>query len=820
MPVSNVSAVTTADGTTYGYICGEGCLWRYRADGTGKGVRTKLTTSDATPDSSRPVQVVMNRAEGADHVRHVFYRQPRTDNLWYAADQSPDGATGRLQTQQLKVGSGPIQIMRTFGAAALTDGVLLVGATPHQRSSLQIVAIPWTALDQPTWMRDVVVRTVRLPLSTKAGDGSLDEDDCEVSCDIVLGPGDTGPTLVVVAKRKDHDVFRIGCWVAPIGDDLTVGKLTEHPQYWSGKDLRFATVQALPDNTAVLYYLDHNDQAKWYTNTAVGLTGMTTPETIPPAQWKLGSSSDSLGVIATMSKRQEPDVDYGGNAFHVVVVPGELSTSPGKNNPDLVDAKVPVTAGVLYYNGNGKIRELYGAGPWRYLVRTACRQVPGRELLVGIVEGPPPIPNQNLNMADSYDPLKYFNGTGYSQATFAGTQGRSTGLELTWSAGVVTKASVKATSGIDIPFIGEAKAWLKVEGSLKAAYKGAYSELTTTQSVATVVAGAEIEGGAGTYSVQAAGVLVFQNADWTGYEYSYLDAKGKPAAGSTSVYEIEPTNVSVHAVPYLMDPDQRPVPGRLETYELTEDEHQALERRSIIDLGHGTGYLTGSWGYDTKTVASFATTTAKATKHGFTFGLSTLVSAGMEAELLGIKGEADVGAGVEIAFESAWSTGSTDGIQVGGEIWLRGNSKAPNAYTDYSYRLYLLEESKTWTTDLLAHLVTDDFPANATERAQQQRLVDLIAPGSQPWKICYSLASSYFNKALPADLAPYWRERLAAAGIGTTYEVEQVVAAARTPDGPLPDDPELRRLAAELRAEPDRLLELEHLTRTPSTEPA
>jgi hypothetical protein len=424
-------------------------------------------------------------------------------------------------------------------------------------------------------------------------------------------------------------------------------------------------------------------------------------------------------------------------------------------------------------------------------------------------------------MADKYDPLRYFNGPGYSQATFAGTQSRATGLELTWSAGVVTKASVKATSGIDIPILGEAKAWLKLEGSVKAAYKGAFTKLETTQTVATVVAGAEIEGeGTGQYSVQPAGVLLFQNADWTGYQYSYQGPDGTPAKGSVSVYQLEPTNVSVHAVPYLMNPELRPVPGVLSSYELTADEHNALERRSIIDLGHGTGYLTGSWGYDTKTVATFGTTTSRTTKHGFTFALSTLVSGGLEAELLGIKGEAEVGAGVEVAFESTWTGSSTDGIQVGGEVWLRGNSKAPDAYTDYSYRLYLLEESKTWTTDLLAGMVTPTFPSDPRERAQQERLAALIAAESQPWKICYSLASSYFNKALPSTLTPYWRDRLEAAGISTTYELSRLLVDVGAPDGPEPDDPALRPLIDALTAAPEEVAQLRRLVGGDPAEPA
>ncbi|MEV6282039.1 hypothetical protein [Kribbella sp. NPDC051770] len=729
MPVANVSAVTMPDEAVYAYICGEGCLWRYHADGTGDGVRTKLTTSAASPDSDRPVQVVLNRAEGLDQLRHVFYRQPRSDNLWYGVDQIPDGGSGVLVVRQLETGAGPLQVMKTFGAVGLTDGVVLVGATPHQKTSLQIVTIPWAALDQATWMEGTTLRTVPLPLSKDSGDGSLDENDCEVSCDVVLGPD--GPALVIIAKRKDGSTWRLGCWTAPIGDGLQIGRLSEHPQRWTGSAIRFPAVQALPDNSALLYFIDHSGTANWYTNTAVRLVGSPTAKPpVPRDDWTKGTgAADPLGIIDQMSKGRSKHVRYGGNAFRVIVGAGRPTSTPSPVNPELEDLVVPLHAGVLYYNGNGRIGEVHDTRTWLTLTRTARPRVPGKQLLLGIIEGPPPIPNENLNMADHYDPLKYFNGPGYALTTYAGTRTRATGMDLTWSAGLVAKTSVKGTAGVGLWKLFEVKAWLKIEASLQAAYKGAYTKIESTQAVATISAGAEIEGDGSElhpYAVQPAGVLVFQNADWTGYEYSYRSADGSSPEGSVAVLQIEPTNVSVISVPYLMNPAHRPVPGMLSSYVLSDDEHQALERRSIIDLGRGTGYLTGSWGYDTKTVATFGTTSSATTKHGFSFELSTLVSAGVEAELLDLKGEAEVGAGVKLALESSWSTTSGDGVQVGSEVWLRGNSKAPNAFVDYSYRMYLLEESSEWTTDLLNGLYTDTFPFDPEERtpAAAARRVD------------------------------------------------------------------------------------------------
>lgn len=88
MPAANVSAAWIPDGQIYGYICGEGCLWRYHANGTGNGKKSKLRTSHASPDSDRPVQVVAGPDKNGNLVRHVFYRQSRGENIWHAIDTS------------------------------------------------------------------------------------------------------------------------------------------------------------------------------------------------------------------------------------------------------------------------------------------------------------------------------------------------------------------------------------------------------------------------------------------------------------------------------------------------------------------------------------------------------------------------------------------------------------------------------------------------------------------------------------------------------------------------------------------------------------
>jgi len=149
--------------------------------------------------------------------------------------------------------------------------------------------------------------------------------------------------------------------------------------------------------------------------------------------------------------------------------------------------------------------------------------------------------------------------------------------------------------------------------------------------------------------------------------------------------------------------------------------------------------------------------------------------------------EGEFGVGISLGFECAWSSGSSQGVQLGSEVWLRGNSQAPDCYTAYSYYIYLLEQSNQWTIDLLADMITPDFPSNAYERQSQQRLHDAINTGSQPWKMCFAVDpdSLFFNQSTSAmfagaaDLSGRYATLCEAAGITTTQQLDEFLAQAR-----------------------------------------
>ncbi len=789
MPVSNVSTVWMSDGETYGYLCGDGCLWRYHANGLRTGARIQLKTTQASPGASNPVIAAVGPADPqGTPVRHLFYRQPNTNNLWYCPDSFDDSSQTQLLTAaMLMVGDQPIQMAATFGGVALGTGMILVGVTPDRTvPTVTIVSIPWAALQTSTWMVGVVVTFE--PLVLPPDDVAVfDPKDADVACDVVTDPSTGDPILLVVTRRKDKHSQYLDCWQAEVDADLAVGNLTGQVANMSSSRIQYPKISVRPDNLAVVYYFDSSGGPVWSSASASSLV----PGQQDAAAWTAGDvvCQPEMAVVDLMAKGKSTLVNYGPNAFELVYACGEASISPSANNSDLTDSTIPLTLGVVFYNGNGTMSELYNSVEWGCLARTGLPVVPGNSILMGIIEGPPPIPNENLNIPDSLDPLRYNGQPGYAFTSFGLMNTTTSAMKLTWSAGLVLKASFKLGGGQVLEKVTGANAWVKAQVSLSATYKGAYEDVETTQLVSTVTVGSEIQGGAGgvPYSVQPAGSLVIMNADWTGYSFGFVNSDGSVPVEYPTLHAIHPTNIEITSQPYLMNPTSGPTPGVLRDYVLSTDEESALQSGSTIALEGGTSYLTGSWSYNSKATPVLTTTSSASWTNGLSLGLDVTLSSSARASLfLILTAEVESSVGVVLTFETTWMSQQSQGVQIGGDISLRGNVAAPNSYISYTYYYYLLAESATWTSDLLTGMVTADFPADPQQRARQQALMATINTGSQPWKLCYSVnpASLVFNPpvfallAEDSDLADRYGGLLSDAGVRTAVQLEQLLAVA------------------------------------------
>ena len=458
-----------------------------------------------------------------------------------------------------------------------------------------------------------------------------------------------------------------------------------------------------------------------------------------------------------MSRGQNvPNVDYGNNAFEVAFVGGTPRSSQSTNNPALTDVAIPLYPAVIYWS-KGNLFHLTSQSLWRMLRGKVSRVSKATRCCLGSSRVHRRVPEENLNLDPSWDPYTYMGQPGFAATYFATTQSESEGVKLGWSAGVIASASVKYGGDVDF-WIFESAGYLKGSLELQLAYRGTYENVSGQAVMQGSTTRAEMAQDTTTkaYYVQPPGSLVLMDADWTGYQYVILDPGLAAMPTAIATYQLYPTNVEVAAVPYLIPPpgSGAPTPGQLMTYVLPPDEEQALQSNSVIQMSGGVNYLTNSWGYNTKTVSSFTTTSQSTWSHGLTFDLKALVTAGGALKLLGTGMEAEITAGIKVGFEATWSWVTQSSTNVGVDLELRGNSAAPDSYTYYVFYLYLLAENQQWCQDLLPRMLTDTFPSDPNQRAQQEQLVQIISPDSAPWKITYTVDPQkfHFNQAATAAL--------------------------------------------------------------------
>jgi hypothetical protein len=815
MDVGNVTTVTQPDGDIFGYACQSGRLQKYHLTFSNQGgVNSRINLPNDGPDGSCSVAAVLGLdAEGAPE-RHVFYRQKGNNSIWYllddpaAEDQTYTGTPFPVRSSVIGTPAFP----GSFGAVSNSDGVILVGFTDKAaHPSITIVTIPWDGLLSNSWLAGASAVTHDLVDEiadpTLAGH-TVDRHDCDLDCTLVTQPGTGNQVLIWVARMKDKSgMSYLHVFCSRVGAGLSVdgawGLSSSGSQSSSGRvvplnwdpanpvaesgSIQSPKITCRPDNTLELTYLDKYWQAR-----ALGLLLGDFFDVTADGGSAAGRSwapQTDIDVIPKMSKGQKvSNVDYGNNAFEVAFVSGAPETSQSANNPDLTDVAIPLYPAVIYWS-RGNLWHLTSQSLWAYIARRGLPSVRGNQVLLGIIEGPPPVPEENLNLDPHWDPYMWMGQPGFAAASFATTQSESVGVNLGWSAGIIASASVKYEADANF-WIFESDGYLKGSLELQLAYRGTYESLSSQALWQGNSTRAEMAQDPTTkaYSIQAAGSLVLMDASWTGYQYVVLDSGGNAIPTATTVHQLYPTHVEIAAVPYLIPPpsDGTPVPGRLMSYVLPPDEEQALQDGSVIQMQGGVKYLTNSWGYNTKTVSNFTTTSQSRWSHGLTFDLKALVTAGGALTLLGQSVEAEITAGIQVKFEATWSWATQSSKTVGVDVDLRGNSAAPDSYTYYVFYLYLLAEDNDWCQDLLPRLLTDTWPTDPNQRAQQQQLVQMISPDSAPWKICYAVDPQkfHFNQAATEVLAasdeldPLIQDRFQAAGITTTQHIRGLLGAA------------------------------------------
>ncbi|MEW6732346.1 MAG: hypothetical protein AB1489_13545 [Acidobacteriota bacterium] len=484
--------------------------------------------------------------------------------------------------------------------------------------------------------------------------------------------------------------------------------------------------------------------------------------------WFRQTMGDWLDGGAPLPNRQAG----AGYYFSIGYLLGKVLEQPSVVNPELTDALQPVKR-IFFLSRPGTPNLDYQVDDYGYMRRNALARVtPNKKLLLGIIEGPPPIPHENMNLDKKYDPRPAFSADiGSTAITIESKEDYA--LDINGSLEFLYKDK------------GETEGYkTTTEMSFGGGGGLVREESTTSKTVYKInlaFQNAEINGKT-QLMPQPNGMAFFYGGDCTGYTYDFVDAGGNTPAGALSFLQVFFIEPHVTALPYVMNPYRNPKPGFLLSYVLDADERAALNRHSVIEFKADKGtqaFISTAWaagggkaGQSFESYAGHEDSVKVVTNAKKMFGPS------VNFDCLG---KAEAQAGLKVSAEISWKQGSGKSIGLATDISTLGNVAAPNSYTNFVYDTYHLKENVTWANDLQESLFQKDpqgnilWPVDKNELAVNQLVADTIGDGSAPWKIVYTLAGYHFNQLLQS--LPLHAESLAKGITATGTQVATIETA-------------------------------------------
>jgi hypothetical protein len=347
-------------------------------------------------------------------------------------------------------------------------------------------------------------------------------------------------------------------------------------------------------------------------------------------------------------------------------------------------------------------------------------------ILLGIIEGPPPVPTQNC------EDVQFEKQVG--KVVFGDEISKNTDTSFTEKPGIVWKA--EGAGGY--PLVGH-MSW-ETSGSIKGIFKQQNetesSTMTTQSGLAKAIPGKDGKKG----YLLADGVAFLLQADRKAHIFNFVSGTGTAINSADSKLYMFASDAHIVAYPFAFDPNATEgiIPGQLHTY--------LMDASAIETLGKNSGLMLRDV-KDTKDSATIATSWSSSggseeeksfiAKTSNTYGVSVeleaMVGGGTGSKELGDYMEAKVGLSFEFEFERTF--GKTQEEKLSTEVDPPYSDKEPEDFNRYAFRTFLLKENGDYEVELLKRLkYTDpDRPLlNST-------LASRIMPGSKPWKITYAI---------------------------------------------------------------------------------
>lgn len=396
--------------------------------------------------------------------------------------------------------------------------------------------------------------------------------------------------------------------------------------------------------------------------------------------------------------------------------------------------------------------------------------------VVGIFEGPPPLPNENIPLGDNvyYEQAAVIYGT---------TQSSQSDFTSSLKAGI--SVGFKVTGGFKVLGMG-AEASLDFQlnhtwGSATSTTSGVSREGTMSENsyLTTDSTGKPI--------VNPQGTLFIQKQTFTGFAYEMLAPDANPTDpnatvldGSRVFFTRYPSGEYVKAVDYWINPNAVQ-PGVLESYVATPQERSQLNARAIPFGDGSSSSIPFSWTKQSQAKSSFNAWAESSDSHSATLDVSISLGFSLNTPAVDI----DSSVGTNVTTEREWSTSRNAGfgLQIS-NFYVPVDTSVPGTYQSYAFATYLLADSNDFTKELLsqdpdsAGLVTQTWPTDPKMRRDNEAVREQILASSRPWKVTYILNGPP-SKVLPlgglaaaARLDPALAAKLARMGVTNTAQLE------------------------------------------------
>ncbi len=437
------------------------------------------------------------------------------------------------------------------------------------------------------------------------------------------------------------------------------------------------------------------------------------------------SNVSGSGDVPALGKWQYP--------CNIAFAPSSVNTSASSVASALTNATVDVYDLIVDQDGND-IGLSVDKNKWGTLRRTAQTPQPQAQILaLGIIQGPPPVPLENINM-----PAEYNTTISSASVTFSQSASASSGMSANLGGSLYGKVggslgyeNAMAVLGFTI---AEASAKAQAELSLGTSLMGTFSSKSTDSVTATIQTNLALSGHAGSstsqpnqYQVQSVGQVVGLSTTWASYVYDFVDGNGNAPTNGLSFVAVFPYQPSLVLTPYTIPTSGSGVhPGDLTSYQRTQSQLNDMDAQAH-KVG-GKDYIQVSWSVGALSSTQAATYDESSWSVNLGVDLGLLLGFEAAIDVLGATASVNASVNLKASFGYTWNRGSSSSTQFSSSVAVPGNTTASGTYSAFSYRAYLLNES---TSNL------DALPSGTTGEGGLE-----VLDGSSPWLITYAVTSS------------------------------------------------------------------------------